>query len=195
MIATKWAWNLRNLPPVLRDQAAFWHWVELGDECWIWHGPKTHDGYGRMHTFSFGRIRAHRIALWIATGVLPKDKYACHHCDNPICVRPDHLYWGDADTNNNDCLRRGRANLYGKRLLGSKNPKSKLTADSAREVVRRQLKGEKLATLAREFGVSRTALHAVVHGHAWAHATGVKREGARVMLAMKQQRDLLAEAQ
>jgi hypothetical protein len=35
-------------------------------------------------------------------------KTCCHHCDNPSCVRPDHLYDGDQFTNMHDCVARGR---------------------------------------------------------------------------------------
>lgn len=35
-------------------------------------------------------------------------KSACHHCDNPTCWNPDHLYGGDQSTNNHDAIRRGR---------------------------------------------------------------------------------------
>jgi hypothetical protein len=36
------------------------------------------------------------------------DAIACHHCDVPLCVNPDHLYWGTHSTNMADAYDRGR---------------------------------------------------------------------------------------
>ncbi len=36
------------------------------------------------------------------------DGYACHTCDNPYCVNPNHLYEGDVFTNARDRIKRGR---------------------------------------------------------------------------------------
>jgi len=38
----------------------------------------------------------------------PLGAYLCHRCDNPRCVRLDHLFWGTASDNMRDCLLKGR---------------------------------------------------------------------------------------
>jgi hypothetical protein len=38
----------------------------------------------------------------------PPDRYACHHCDNPLCVRPDHIFPGTATENMQDAWAKGR---------------------------------------------------------------------------------------
>jgi hypothetical protein len=42
-------------------------------------------------------------------------QYACHHCDNFLCVNPDHIHIGTPSQNVNDAIRRGRL-VYKKRV-------------------------------------------------------------------------------
>jgi hypothetical protein len=53
-------------------------------------------------------IRASRFALELDGRPVGPNQMACHHCDNPRCVNPAHLYVGDAKTNAMDMVRRGR---------------------------------------------------------------------------------------
>lgn len=65
--------------------------------CWEWQGATT-NGYGSFRDAKVGgnvKILAHRAA-WVAfkgEALLP-DVHVCHHCDNPICFNPDHLFLG-----------------------------------------------------------------------------------------------------
>lgn len=75
--------------------------VRDGD-CLLWHGQA--ERYGEA-----GRRRAHVIALEIALGrPLAAGEQACHHCDRPGCISPEHLYAGDYRSNGADMARRGR---------------------------------------------------------------------------------------
>ena len=64
--------------------------------CWRWTGYLDKDGYGR---FNWGgkSIGSHRAAFLLAYGKSPE--VVCHKCGNRSCVRPDHLYAGDIQSN------------------------------------------------------------------------------------------------
>lgn len=87
----------------------FWSRVDKSGDCWEWTGSKNKAGYG---TFSgVGDLKtAHRASYYIAHGEVPAGAFVCHHCDNRACVRPDHLYAGNALSNSWDRIARGRSN-------------------------------------------------------------------------------------
>lgn len=87
----------------------FWSLCDVGGEgCWNWRGPKSHRGYGRFsaagHTFI-----ASRFSAFVAGIPNPEGKpLVCHSCDNPSCVNPSHLWWGDGFDNMSDAASKGR---------------------------------------------------------------------------------------
>jgi hypothetical protein len=76
----------------------------MATPCWCLRG-QLRAFYPDIRT---GRIsqRASRLALAL-DGRDPGELFALHHCDNPACVRPDHLYVGTQSENMRDVARRG----------------------------------------------------------------------------------------
>lgn len=141
--------------PMPRRIERFWSRVDRSagpDGCWPWTGmviPTT--GYGHA---SWGRenIAAHQVAFLIANGWRPKGRslYVCHHCDNPVCCNPAHLYAGTPAQNCADRERRGRS----RPTRGHTSPLAKLTEEQVREIRRRHAAGgTSYPKLAAEFGV------------------------------------------
>lgn len=88
--------------------------VEAGDGCWEWRGPRQTGDEPRYGLVSGatrerydGERYAHRLAL-ILDGRSPGELFALHHCDNPPCIRPDHLYVGTSADNARDVTERGQ---------------------------------------------------------------------------------------
>lgn len=153
----------------------FWKKVQKTDDCWIWtacgSGP---DGkYGGI-MIRHKKQKAHRVSYEIHFGAIPKGMYVCHSCDNPKCVRPDHLFLGTAKQNTQDCISKRRMHFQIKpdfmaNLRGSQNPKSKLTERVVLEMRNRRKLGESLRGLAREAGVCHKTLLSAIHGKTWSH--------------------------
>lgn len=92
----------------------FWEKVSKTPDCWLWTAAVrgTDFKYGVLGVGSRPKWRAvgaHRISWQLHFGEIPRGAFVCHACDNPICVRPDHLFLGDALANARDMARKGRS--------------------------------------------------------------------------------------
>jgi hypothetical protein len=66
-------------------------------------------GYLRIHERENKPFRVTRLVLERKLGRPIRDKhFACHHCDNPQCINPSHIYEGTAWTNAGDRMIRKR---------------------------------------------------------------------------------------
>ncbi len=151
--------------PAVKADARFWAKVDKSGDCWLWTGAKTH-GYGHLNRYRDGRqvhLRAHRVSWEEHYGAIPDGMCVCHRCDNPSCVRPDHLFLGTQDENLADMRGKGR---------GSAPPRvrrPRLTEEQAREIIAAKAGGLPIAPFHRKFGVARSTVYAVAYGVNWRH--------------------------
>lgn len=90
----------------------FWEKVEKLTDCWVWTAGTDDKGYGRIlnkRKEHGGETRAHRLSWILHNGPIPTGLYVLHKCDNPPCVRPDHLFLGTNLDNMRDMKEKGRA--------------------------------------------------------------------------------------
>lgn len=91
----------------------FWMGVSFGDGCWEWQrakgGPPGPWKYGQFY-FQKRLQRSHRVAWMFMRGSIPEGLNVLHKCDNPICVKPDHLFLGTTMDNIRDMIDKGRGN-------------------------------------------------------------------------------------
>jgi len=101
---------------------SFWDNVSLTDDdrCWLWRGGTDGHGYGCLRLL--GRTAAaHRVAWMLQNGPVPAGCGVLHHCDQPKCVRPEHLYAGTQGDNMRDMVAHGRANPWGRYAMHCKH--------------------------------------------------------------------------
>ena len=145
----------------------FWEKVDTSGECWVWTANRDKDGYGRI-----GRIRAHRFSYELHNGSIPSGAWVLHHCDNPPCVNPVHLYAGTVTDNNRDTVRRGHHVNAPPVLRGEQNPRARLSEQQVMEIRTRRAAGEMGIDLAAEFGVSDRTISMVYLGRVWKSCAG-----------------------
>lgn len=125
--------------------------------CWEWRGHKTIRGYGTIKVSRPLRKNrtAHRVSYEIHCGSIPSGMCVLHHCDNPSCVRPDHLFIGTKADNSFDMALKERA---GRRCLGR---------GEAYAILWREASGEGRQKLADEYEISYQAVRALVRRKTW----------------------------
>lgn len=126
------------------------------DACWPWTGGVNRDGYG--NAWAGGRCwKAHRIAWTLANGAIPSGLQVLHHCDNPPCCNPAHLFLGTHADNMADMVRKGRD---GRRRL------DEAIVARARELY---ASGWTFQAIADRYGVSRSGAFYAIKGQTWRH--------------------------
>lgn len=140
-----------------------WGKVEKTATCWLWTGTTNNQGYGMIFCRERRKkVLASRASFEIAYGAIPDGVYVCHHCDNPLCVRPDHLFLGTPLSNMADMVSKGR------HAHGSKQPTSKLTEGDVLRI--RQLLSEgnmRDCQIAKLFNVSHSAISDIKCRRKW----------------------------
>lgn len=144
------------------DAREFWWNVDISGECWLWTGGHSSGGYGTF--YSGGKsYRAHRVAYALANGATPAGLTVRHGCDNPTCVRPEHLEIGTQAENVIDRDSRGRR----RPPKGEANGNAALTWAAVEEIRAAHASGLNQCQIARQVGVHRTTVGRVVRGEAW----------------------------
>lgn len=169
------------------DECRFWktvnkngpvpeHAPDLGP-CWVWMGGRKADDFGYGQFMVRGKnLRAHRFAFALAGESLPEDRFLCHRCDRPECVRPDHLFVGTQLDNMRDAIAKDR-HSSGPRHGSVTKPEAvphgvqhwhaRLDPEKVREIRQLSDAGVMQREIARRFGIARTTVSQIVLRHSW----------------------------
>jgi hypothetical protein len=132
-------------------------WASASPGCWEWGGARDKDGYGQTR-FGMKRVKAHRKAWELLEGPIPDGLYVLHQCNNPPCIRPDHLYLGTALDNGID--RKGRERPHRSNYTLSRaevmDIRSRYESGTIRQV-----------DLAHEYGVHQATISKIVLGKSY----------------------------
>lgn len=150
-----------------RRDARFWKKVDKTSSptlCWVWTAYTDSAGYGKFQFADKKPMPAHRYSYELTYGrIRHRDMYVCHKCDNPGCVRPDHLFLGTAADNMADCSAKGRISRR-HQIRGVDHPASKLTEEEVIEIYS-SIKTQ--AFLARKFNVTIATISQIKRQRTW----------------------------
>jgi hypothetical protein len=143
--------------PIIR----FWSKVKKTDTCWLWEGYLDKGGYGSFK-FEEKTVRAHRYSYLIHFGNLDKNLVVMHICDNPSCVRPEHLILSTQKENINDKVFKDR------QAKGSTVGTSKLSESEVKEI-KSLISTLSYAKIAKIYNVDRSLIYLIAKGKSWKH--------------------------
>jgi hypothetical protein len=162
--------DCKTISPLTQKQMTrFWAKVERHepDECWPWTAFVDQRGYG---LFTIGppklpqQFRASRLAYFLAYHIDPGNLFVCHHCDNPACCNPAHLFAATHRINMLDAMTKGRM------AQGEKNAGAKLTETDVAAIRALYASGSTSYTkIGKQFGVSKTMIGFIVQRQNWNH--------------------------
>lgn len=133
--------------------------------CWEWTRQRNIPGYG-VQRVDGKDCSVHRISKAVFDAF---DRSCtldvCHHCDNPPCFNPAHLFVGTHTDNMRDMFKKGRRIT----MRGTRQHLAKLTDEKVKEMRKLRAVGESFQQIGRRFGVSKCTAMSVCKGRTWKH--------------------------
>jgi hypothetical protein len=164
----------------IEERFASKYTVDPVTQCWLWKAAVNNKGYGVLGVGGRGKgsVYAHRFSWTMHNGPIPEGLYACHKCDTPRCVNPDHLFLGTHTENLQDAVRKNRmasgarSGAHTKperRRLGEEHGNHILCEEHIHKIRLFSRSGRTNVSLAHQFGVSEATIRDIVHRRTWRH--------------------------
>ncbi len=164
-----------------QDENRFWNKVKKAgdDECWQWMGSKSHQYSKQLNRPQRGvfqkydklrhgpsNLVAYRVAFYLTHGkTITNGAIICHHCDNPMCCNPKHLFEGSFHDNTQDMMTKGRNT----KRQGELNTQVKLKPKQVLEIRELCRLGGNHRLVAEKYGVTRMTVTDIWNRHSWKH--------------------------
>lgn len=143
----------------------FWSKVSKTDKCWMWTGASARFGYGNSY-FNGKNVPAHRLSWILENGEIPKGMNVCHKCDNPRCVKPDHLFLGSQAENMRDMRQKNRG------AKGERHGSAKLSLEDVLQIKLALKQGRTQTSIALEHHVGVPQISRIASGKRWPAVMG-----------------------
>jgi len=131
--------------------------------CLEWCGNRSKFGYGKV-THRYKTWMVHRVSWELTFGKIPDGLFVLHHCDNPPCFNPAHLFLGTTQDNKDDSIKKGR------HVFGVRQHLSKLNPSKVKEILRSK---QTPLQLSKRLGVTRETIYHIRNGRIWKQVTGL----------------------
>lgn len=131
-----------------------------GNGCWNFTGNKGRSGYGTMKA-GYPNEKVRRVPrisakIYLGFNYDNQDQFVCHHCDNPSCFNPEHLFIGTNSSNQIDAMKKGRR-------------KYKLVENDIIEIRNLLKTGISKRELSKKYSIARSAIIRISQGKSWGH--------------------------
>ena len=137
--------------------------IDEATGCHVWQRGRDAYGYGRLQIDGL-QERAHRFAWKRAHGPIPPGCHLGHHCDNPPCCNPEHLFLGTNTDNRRDSVRKKR-HAHGERQGLSRL--NSVDVERIRDIYR--IGGNSQREIAQHLDMSQSQIGRILRGVCWGH--------------------------
>lgn len=139
--------------------------IEVG-ACLMWRGSINKRGYGWIRDTQWGKkfsiTMPHQLSYILAKGDYDRELEICHRCNNPTCVRAEHLYAGTHKDNMRDFANTGRNK-------GSLNRKAVLTEEEVLQIRYMKTQGYSIRGIAALYGIGISTVQSIHKRINWRH--------------------------
>jgi len=153
------------VPGIKNTAQDVWKYIDKKgeDDCWNWMRCLDVFGYGQI-TIDYKVYKCHRIVYELVYSIIPNGLLVLHHCDNPKCCNPKHLWLGNHDDNINDMVKKGR------QRRGENVNTCKLTEQQVLKIRELYSMGEySHAQIAKMYNVTKQLITSILNYKIWKH--------------------------
>lgn len=156
----------------------FWSKVDKTDTCWIWMAAKDQKGYG-IFTIGGRNHKAHRMAYELTHKTSLGKLFACHSCDNPSCVHPEHIFPGTSSDNMRDAAQKGRhgnqkhperstIGRFRKPQIGEQNNRAKIKEIDVQDIRKMRILGATPKEIGEKYPMlSISSIYSIINYRTW----------------------------